>query len=189
MSIMNNKNNKGLKNSSIYTTNIISKNIYNILKDVKKDIILEPSIGKGNMINQYKNSKIIGVDINPIGEKYCDTFYNCKFEDLELEKIDCDIVICNPPFNGHKSRKLYPEVFLKKIVELCGKDIQIVMITPHGLRLNQKIKSSRWKWIKNNLEITSILSLPLDIFPNVLFHSEVLFFNINNIKPHYFLDF
>jgi len=62
------------------------------------------------------------------------------------------------------------------------------MIVPHGFRLNQKQDSKRYQWLRDNLEITSSLSLPLDIFDGVKFHSEVLFFNVPNIKANYFLD-
>ena len=190
MAIMNNKDNKGLKNHCIYTSDIIAKNIYKIIKEsgINTNIILEPSIGKGFLTNQFINeSYIIGVDIDKIGKDYCNEFYNEDFEYFD-KKLDIDLVLSNPPFNGHKSRKLYPEIFLKKIVELYSKEVKIVMIVPHGLRLNCRLNSNRWKWIDENLKITSILSLPLDVFEGVLFHTEVLFFNIDNIKPHYFLD-
>jgi type I restriction enzyme M protein len=63
------------------------------------------------------------------------------------------------------------------------------MICPFGYRLNQKLKSKRWKEIRDNLPpITTIISLPLDIFPNVEFHTEILCFNTNKLKPHYFLS-
>lgn len=190
MSIMNRKQNKGLKDHCIYTSDNISRNIYNILKysGLKCEKILEPSIGEGLLTKYFKDESIIyGVDIDKKGKDYCNYFFHEDFENFDT-KIDIDLVLCNPPFNGHKSRKLYPEVFLKKIVELYGNDIPIVIIVPHGVRLNQRIKSERWKWIDKNLEITSILSLPVDIFEGILFHTEILFFNIPNIKPHYFLD-
>jgi type I restriction enzyme M protein len=36
-------------------------------------------------------------------------------------------------------------------------------------------------------EITSIVSLPKDVFENILFHSEVLIFNMPQLKGHYFV--
>ncbi len=57
-----------------------------------------------------------------------------------------------------------------------------------GFRLNQRKISKRWKWLRDNCPpITSIISLPLDIFDNVQFHSEILIFNVPKLKPHYFL--
>ena len=102
------------------------------------------------------------------------------------KKLDIDLILCNPPFNGHKNRKLYPEVFLKKIVEIYGNNAKIVMIVPSGLRLNQRLKSKRWKWINENLEITSILTLPLDVFEGVLFHTEILFLLFRFDSVHHF---
>ena len=43
-------------------------------------------------------------------------------------------------------------------------------------------------WLRDcGAEITSIISLPLDIFPDVEFHAEILIFNVSGIQPHYFL--
>jgi type I restriction enzyme M protein len=95
------------------------------------------------------------------------------------------------------SRPLIPEVFLNKTLELFGKKIPIVLFTPYNMRLNfvtKNSKSKRYKKFINNEypEISSIISLPTDIYNHdplneiVKFHSEILIFNINNIKPHYF---
>ena len=192
MKVMNRGLNKGEKDSKVYTPEIIAKRVHQIITDsgLKTDVIFEPSIGEGFIVKDFTESKIIGNDIDPKGKNFCDEFYLGDFENFKksLLKDEVDIVISNPPFNGHKSRKLYPEVFLRKIVEEFGRDIPIVIIVPHGLRLNQKMKSKRWKWMNDNLEITSILSLPVDIFPGVLFHTEIIFFNVPNIKPHYYIE-
>lgn len=190
--MINNKNNKGLKNSSIYSNDILAKNIYKIITDSKisTDNILEPSFGSGELVKFFKNngSIIYGVDINDKYKDNCDYFYNQDFEFFDKKIDNIDIIISNPPFNGHKNRKLYPEVFLRQIVKIYGNKIPICMIIPSGLLLNQKINSKRWKWINQNLEITGIMTLPLDIFNGVLFHTNIVFFNIPNIKPHYFLN-
>jgi type I restriction enzyme M protein len=62
------------------------------------------------------------------------------------------------------------------------------MFAPYGFRLNQTIKSRRWQAFLTGAfpPISSILSLPKDIYQDVLFHSEVLFFNIPGLKPHDF---
>jgi type I restriction enzyme M protein len=64
------------------------------------------------------------------------------------------------------------------------------MFTPYGFRLNQSQTSKRWqKFIdKEYPEITSIISLPKDVFEGILFHSEVLAFNMPALKGHYFLQ-
>ena len=105
----------------------------------------------------------------------------------------------NPPFNidgktkeyikqNYGGRPLLPEIWLQKAIELFGKDIHIVMFTPYGLRLNQTIDSKRWKKFINGTypEITSIVSLPKNLFDGILFHAEVLIFNIRGLKGHYF---
>ena len=98
------------------------------------------------------------------------------------------MVIVNPPFNQGKGRKFMPELFLDKILELCGKDVGIVMITPMGFRLNQKTTSKRWKKILFEYPpITSIISLPVNCFDDTLFHTEILCFNLPFLKPHYLL--
>jgi len=57
-----------------------------------------------------------------------------------------------------------------------------------GFLLNQRRKSKRWRWLRDcGAEITSIVSLPLDIFPDVEFHNEILIYNVSGINPHYFL--
>lgn len=193
MAIMNSKENKGLKECRVYTPKILVEIIKYIIDTSKLNpkVILEPSIGEGDLIKPFKNNtKIIGVDIDEKGKNHCDTFYHTDFEKLELDKKleNVEAIISNPPFNGHPSRKLYPEVFLRKAIELFGKDIPIIMIVPHGVRFNQKINSSRMKWMAENINITSTITLPLDIFPNVAFHTEILFINIPNLKPHYYFN-
>ena len=108
----------------------------------------------------------------------------------ETNKIDCDFVICNPPFNlGGTGRKLSVEVFMDKILELVDKDTPIILITPMGFRLNQRINSKRWRKMRDDYPpITSIISLPLDIFEDTLFHCEILCFNCYRLLPHYFLN-
>ena len=60
----------------------------------------------------------------------------------------------NPPFNvdettasyikeNYSGRPLLPEVWLKRTLELFGKNIPIVMFTPYGFRLNQSRDSKR----------------------------------------------
>jgi type I restriction enzyme M protein len=101
------------------------------------------------------------------------------------------IMICateNPPFNGAPGKQLYPEVFLAHIFKLFGPTIATVLFAPMGFRLNQRRKSKRWRSLRDcGAEITSIVSLPLNIFDDVEFHNEILIYNVDGIKPHYFL--
>ena len=85
-------------------------------------------------------------------------------------------------------RPLLPEVWLSRIVELWGKEVPTILFAPYGMRLNQSAKSGRWQRFVNGTypEIVSIVALPKDVYDNVLFHSEVLIFNIEGLKGHYF---
>ena len=179
------------KNSTIYTPPEVSEYLYGILYAyIRPEVILDPAIGKGSLIEPWrkKKCKIIGVDIDRNSRRYCDTFIHSKFENIEGWEFETpELVICNPPFNGAKGKKLYSEVFLRKIVELFGNSVPVVLFAPMGFRLNQTLRSSRWNWLKDTIEISSIISLPCDCFDKVKFHTEILIFNVPELKPHYLL--
>ena len=148
-------------------------------------------IGKGSLVEPWqKNCHIVGVDIDWRSKKYADEFLCSKFENIsEWNMSYPDLILLNPPFNNAPQKKLYPEVFIRQIVNLFGTKIPIVLFAPMGFRLNQKKRSKRWQWLRDSgLQISSIVSLPLDIFDNVRFHSEILIFNVPNLKSHYWLN-
>ena len=183
--------NSTTKDSTIYTPKPVSDYLHNILSPViDPAVVLDPAIGKGSLTNPWKNKKstIIGVDIEQGCKKYCDTFIQGKFEDIETWDFEHpDLIVCNPPFNDAAGRSLYPEVFLRKCFLFFGEKVKVVMVVPMGFRLNQRLESERWKYLSNSkARITSIISLPLDCF-EALFHTEILCFNIPKLKPHYFL--
>lgn len=188
--VKKNNYNNNKKNSTIYTPERVSLYLFNLLKKhVSPKIILDPAIGQGSLTNPWKNKsrKIIGVDIDKKGKKHCDTFIHGKFEEIqEWKHKHPDLILCNPPFNGASGKKLYPEVFLRHIVDLFGSQIPIVMIVPMGMRLNVRIQSKRWNWMRDTLDISSIISLPIDCF-GLKFHTEILIFNVPSLKAHYFL--
>lgn len=102
-----------------------------------------------------------------------------------------DLILCNPPFNGHLERLLYPEEFLKKIFSLYGNDIPLVLFAPVGLRCNKSCYTKSgleiWKWYSENVNISSIISLQKDVFPDSKgFYSEILLINFSGLDPHYF---
>jgi predicted RNA methylase len=189
--INKNNYNKNPKNSTVYTPESVVQRIYEVVKQsrLQPTVVLDPSVGNGNLLQPFKGVKKIGVDVDNVGRKIVNQFIHKKYEDTKITdyKWMPDLVIANPPFNGCSGRKLYTEVFLRQTVELFG-NVPIVMITPYGLRLNQKIASPRWQWIRDHTQITGIMSLPLDVFQGVKFHSEVLFFNLPRIKAHYFMN-
>lgn len=188
--VKSNNYHENKKNSTIYTPERVSLYLFNLLRRyVRPKVILDPAIGKGALTNPWmnKNRKIIGVDVNHRSKHHCDIFIRGKFEEIaEWKHQTPGLVICNPPFNGAEGKKLYPEVFLRHIVGLFGNQVPTVMIVPMGMRLNVRVESKRWVWMKDTLEISSIISLPIDCF-GLKFHTEILAFNIPQLKPHYFL--
>lgn len=193
---------KNNKNATIYTPSFVSEYIFNILNSVisKNKIIFDPCVGEGSLLKPWLNNnyKTFGVDIEKTN------FPNTTIKNfIELEKNDLPknigLVIMNPPFNldnnikqtitkKYGGKPLLPQVWLEKTIELFGKNIPIVLFTPYGLRLNLTASSKRWlKFLNEYPNITSIISLPKNVFENVLFHSEILIFNLKDIKPHYFL--
>ena len=189
--LRNNNYHKSKKNSAIYTPPAVSEYLYEILHThVSREVILDPAIGEGSLVKPWQKKKciIIGVDIDKHSKNCCDKFIHSKFEDVKTWIYRTpDLILCNPPFNGAKGKKLYSEVFLRKIVELFGNRVPVVLFAPMGFRLNQTLRSSRWNWLKETIEISSIVSLPCDCFEKVKFHTEILIFNVPKLKPHYLL--
>lgn len=189
------------KKATIYTPNGLSKFIFQLFKDKidEKGLVLDPCVGRGSLLRPFVKGgfDVLGVDVENQG------FENTIIKNyLEIEKGEIkspSLVIMNPPFNidiktkayikeHYGGRPLLPEVWLSKSVSLFGSSVPIVMFTPYGFRLNQSQSSKRWKLFEDGTypEITSIISLPKDVFDGILFHSEILIFNINGLKAHYF---
>ena len=180
------------KKSTVITPLPLCKRIYDIVKHLSIKNIYDIGCNEGNLSYYFKDKyKCIGIDIEKYN--YHSTFIQNDFLKLHRHdlKIDYeDLIVSNPPFNHEESKKgdLLPEVFLRHIFEIWGEEIGVIMFVPMGFRLNQSKGSERWKWLKNSkAKITSIMSLPIDIFPYVKFHAEVLFFNIPGIDAHYWI--
>ena len=178
MSVYNKKENKTTKPSDTETPLDLCKYIYDLVKDKfdnKETIILDCCCGDKRLTNNFINASVINYEIKD-GTDFL----------KETNKIDCSLVIMNPPFNVGQGRKLSVEVFLDKVLDLCHNDIPIVMICPMGFRLNNKRTSKRLIKFKTVYpDITTIISLPLDTFDKTLYHCEIVCFNTNFIKPHY----
>jgi len=177
LSVKKNNYIKNPKRSDIETPLEVAEFIASLFPNVK--YVFDPCYGNENLLKPFykRNIKCGGCEIKG-GNDFL----------KRIEKIDADVVICNPPFNLGVGKKLGSEVFLQKILSLLVKSTPIVLFVPMGFRLNQRKTSKRWKWLRDNCPpITSIISLPLDIFKNVAFHSEILIFDAPQLKPHYFL--
>jgi type I restriction enzyme M protein len=197
------------KESAVYTPNGVSRFLYETLCNAHPlrsrsgpsagggrclptfYFVLDPAIGTGHLtapwLHGHPQHYIYGCDIHARGKEYCHQFYHGRYED-QADMGRPDLVLCNPPFNGAAGRKLYPEVFLAHTFKLFGPETPTVLFAPMGMRLNQRRKSTRWRWLRDcGAKLSSIVSLPLDTFPDVEFHAEILIFNVKGIAPHYFL--
>ena len=109
---------------------------------------------------------------------------------MKIKRTWCARISCSAirPSTGPAAGGSYPEVFLEHTFTLFGYGTPTVMFAPMGMRLNQRRKSTRWRWLRDcGAKLTSIVSLPLDTFPGVEFHAEILIFNVKGIGSHYFL--
>ena len=144
------------------------------------ETILDPCAGGGALTRPWKRRKVIAFEI----ARGRDFFAGPN-------RIDCDLVLCNPPFQQDpESPSVYrPEQFLRRILEVVSPKTPVAMIVPMGMRLNQSTGSKRWRWLRDEVpQITGIVSLPRDIFGGVDFHCEILLLNLPRLRPHYFLS-
>ena len=195
---------KNEKKATVFTPDHVSEFLYDLLHSfIKKGdgIIVDPCVGQGSLLKPWEKNgyTVIGIDIEHQG------FPNTKVKNyLEVKKgeikDDISLVIMNPPFNidsktkkyiqeNYGGRPLLPEVWFAKAIELFGSEVPIVMFTPYGFRLNQTENSKRWmKFVNDEYPpITGIISLPKDVFEGILFHSEILIFNLKMEQGHYFV--
>ncbi|MBC6415509.1 MAG: N-6 DNA methylase [Bdellovibrionales bacterium] len=190
------------KKATIYTPQFVAEFIFDLVsKKIKKGLVFDPCVGTGALLKPFQKAgyEVLGVDIESQGFKPIKVI---NFLELKKGEIKTpSLVVVNPPFNidkktkafikkNYPGRPLLPEIWLMKIIELFGADIPIVLFAPYGLRLNQTTSSKRWSKFIDGVypEISSIISLPKDCFRGVLFHSEILIFNIKKLKAHYFYD-
>ena len=215
-----NKYHQNIKDSSIYTPAGVCQFLFDILhpvfrKTIFNKMIVDPSIGSGNLVKPFSKAgyKILGYDINDDPDRIkIEGFNQFNFLEETKKRDDVSFVICNPPFNTDKRNKdflkkekmgkaLLPELFAEQAFYLYGRDIPLILFSPMGILLNQRMydkdkdgrkvtknKGERYRKMRDRFpEITSIISLPLDVFSGVEFHNLVLMFNIPQLKPHYFL--
>ncbi len=148
----------------------------------------DPACGDGVFLRSLRKEgfKPFGVDIDPSIEKFLDDDlkqYVQISNGLELkEENRFDIVVGNPPFSskygrvrgailkkfdlgkGKKSQAI-EILFLEKFIKLCKPGGMIGIILPHGIFSGIKQSYVR-DYIKRNLTIIAIFSLPRNIFRN-----------------------
>jgi hypothetical protein len=163
---------------------------YNVVRHPQFKSVFDPAIGTGRLTDPWYEAgcRVIGCDIAIDPNLRAHEVYQGRFETLDFTGERPDVVLANPPFNGCEGKRLYPEVFLERAFDLFGVHHPVVLFAPMGMRLNQRRKSTRWRWLRDcGAQLTSIVSLPLDVFSGVEFHAEVLMFNVQGVRPHYFL--
>jgi hypothetical protein len=140
--------------------------------------ILDPCAGRGNLTRPWKGCKVIAFEATKGKD-----FFQCP------DSIKSDLVLCNPPWSGGgKTAKSPVSMFLERILEVVPKRTPIVLIAHWSFRMDQDKKSSRWKWLRDECPpISSIITLPHDIWADAKVHSEILLFNMRKLRPHYFL--
>jgi len=140
--------------------------------------ILDPCSGNHALTRPWKGCRVISYEL----EEGTD-FFKCP------DRLDVDLVVCNPPFSGCGRTDTSPILlFLKRIVQVVPKGTPVALFVHWGFRLDQDIKSSRWRWLRDHCPpITGIVALPHDVFPGARVHSEVLLFNMPKLAAHYWL--
>lgn len=166
--------------SDIETPPAVCQFIHDIISP-KYDVstILDPCAGNRNLTKPWKRRKVIAFEI-----KKGKDFFDCP------DRIDCDLVLCNPPFSGDNggTRVNLVPLFLRRILEVVPAKTPIVFFIPMTFRLGLYRTATRLRWLRDECSaVTSIISLPRNIFPGVEYHCEVLCFNLRKLKPHYFL--
>jgi len=185
---------KTSKKSTVLTPDFVSKYIYESVKRHTYKNILDVGCFDGSLSKYFTkkhNSKIIGLDIENEYEKNFDTFIHkdfleCSREDFKDLKID--LIVTNPPFGKSKQYgDLYPNLFIKKIFEIFGSNMPVVMISGHWLLSNHNKRMSFF----NTLNITKITNLHKNTFINcdVSVESDIIYFNIKQKKSIDFLEF
>ena len=192
------------KKATVFTPAYVSTFLYDLISPhIKKTagVILDPCVGKGSLLKPWERNGyvVMGIDIENQGfpRTKVKNYLEVRRDEIK-EKVS--LVIMNPPFNidtktkqyihdNYGGRPLLPEVWFSKAIELFGKEVPIVMFTPYGFRLNQTEESKRWMKFMNGQypPITGIVSLPKNVFEGILFHSEVLIFNLKMENGHYFV--
>ncbi len=170
------------KSTCHYTPSWLSNWIFNYTVSMlgPPNLVLDPCIGIGSMTDPFgkTGSQIIGIDTDESGHLWCDNFMHTKFESLrDWPYAVPDLILCNPPFNGHPGGMMYPEVFARHLITLFGTSVPIWMIVPHTFRLTPS-GSKRRDWLgSGDFNIVLNCALPTDCFSNANVHCELLLVN------------
>ena len=181
------------KKSTVHTPAYVSMAVYENLKRYPFKRVLDLGCASGQLSQPFKrkrNTKIYGLDITDEHAHKFDAFLHkdfleCTAADFKhLDKID--LILTNPPFGkSPQHNMLYPDLFLKKIIEIWG-NIPTVVICGHWFLSNS---SERINFL-NSLNITRNTTLHKRTFENcgVSVESNILYFNVKQKTANDFLD-
>lgn len=157
----------------VYTPTAVAEFIFDVLKDLKPEKVLDVASGNGALSNPWNDH----AEVEEFEVGYGNDFFESP------EQIDADLVLCNPPFCREME-------FLERIVDVVPANTPIVLITSYTFRMGAYGGSKRWKWLRDECpEITSTITLPKDVFKGARHAIEVLVFRGESLglKPHYVL--
>jgi len=186
--------NKKIKKSTVLTPDFVAKNIYDNVKRYPFKNILDIGCFDGSLSKYFTkkhNSKIIGLDIDEEFKENFDLFIHKDFlkcTKKDFEHIKIDLILTNPPFGRNKEYgDLYPNLFIKKIFEIFGKTMPVIMISGHWFLSNSNNRMS----FLNGANITKITTLHKNTFVNceVSVESDIIYFNIKQKINNDFLEF
>lgn len=200
LTVSRNNYRKNPKKSTIYTPEPLANFIYEVIDEDGIDentLIVDPCVGKGSLLKPFAehNFETLGIDPNGGGPLCTEREDYFSFEVKKNDPQQEVIVVCNPPFNtgtdfyqteafkkfsrrlGGKGKPLIPMMFLEKIF-IDFPRARVAMFAPAGLRNNQRLKSTRYRRLRDSFPLCEATILPLDVFPGVEFPCELLFFNL-----------
>jgi adenine-specific DNA-methyltransferase len=146
--------NKKYNNGQYFTSNeYLKENVYKLIRN-NSNIILEPSMGRGDLVDYIMKRKDIKFDLYEIDKtiKLLDTINknNVIYGDFLKLSINkkYDTIIGNPPYIRTKKGNLYLD-FIEKCYELLNNNGELIFIVPSDFL---KLTSSKYiinKMIKN----------------------------------------
>ena len=195
------------KNATVYTPAAVSEFLFALVRDcIAPDaLVFDPCVGAGSLLQPFRRAgfRTFGMDIEHQGFEptLCGNYLAAERRDLSAFLGGAPgLVLANPPFNlDAKTRQLavaqggrrplLPEIWLQKTLALFGRQQPLALFAPYGLRLNQTQTSARWQKFVRGVypPIASIVALPKNVYPDILFHSEILLFNLRGLNAHYFV--
>lgn len=184
---------KTIKKSVVITPNYVADTIYENVKRYPFKNILDIGAWHGSLSKPFSkkhNSYRVGIDITDEFQHKFDLFIHKDFlqtTKADFEGLNIDLILVNPPFGKSKQYgDLYPSLFIKRIFEIFGSTMPVIMIAGHWFVTNS---NKRIKYL-NGANITKITTLHHKTFSacGVDVDADILYFNIKQKVSVDFLD-